>query len=131
MDGPGLEIEEAEEGRGMSEFIAVEAPCEACAAKTAAEVIQELEAARTAAVNEARTERRERARHQADANHYRAEARRLAGQVEQIGDALRAALSSARQASEDNPGHSGLAARVRQADASYRIYNACIEGSST
>jgi uncharacterized membrane protein YccC len=115
----------------MSEYVLQPVHCMQCVARdpdAAVEVIQRLEAERTAAVKEARTERAERARHQADAGHYRAEARKLAGQVEQIGDALRAALASARQASEDNPGHSGLAARVRQADASYRIYTACIEG---
>jgi len=115
----------------MSEFVAQAVPCMQCVAQdpdAAVEVIRRLEAERTAAVDEARTERRERARHQADANHYRAEARQLAGQMEQLGDALRAAAASARQASADNPGHAVLAAMVRQADTSYRIYTACTGG---
>jgi hypothetical protein len=109
----------------MSDFIATGVHCEQCAEIT---LVQRLEAQRAAAVEEARVERSERVRHQADAGHYRSEARKLAGQMEQLGDALREALASARQASSDNPGHAALAARVRQADASYRIYTAITEG---
>jgi hypothetical protein len=109
----------------MSDFIATEVHCEQCAEIT---LVQRLEAERSQAVEEARVERSERARHQGDAAHYRSEARRLASQMEQLGDALRGALASAKQASEDNPGHAALAARVREAAASYRIYTAITEG---
>lgn len=57
-------------------------------------------------------------------NHLRAEDRRLAGQLGTVGEGLQALLVAAVQASEDNPGHASLAARVREARAAVKVYNA-------
>jgi hypothetical protein len=84
--------------------------------------IAHLEAENRRLDKEVETERGERRRFQADANHYRAEARRLDDALEQLGDALRAQLAVAVQASEDNPGQAVLAAAVRQARKAYSAW---------
>lgn len=97
-------------------------------AVTAAEVIAELEAKNVRLAESARVERNHRVRHQTDAAHYRAESRDLAGRIDRIGEGLNALHSTAVQASEDNPGDHGLAARVRQARASVDLYTAATGG---
>ncbi|MEU5155201.1 hypothetical protein [Glycomyces sp. NPDC021274] len=58
----------------------------------------------------------------------RAVSRDLAGQLDRVGDSLNSLLATAVQASEDNPGSRGLAARVRQAKASLDVYTAATGG---
>jgi hypothetical protein len=58
----------------------------------------------------------------------RAVSRDLAGQLDTVGEGLTALYVTAVQASEDNPGSRGLAARVRQARASLDVHTATTGG---
>jgi hypothetical protein len=82
----------------------------------------EAEVKRLAA--EAATEREERRRHQADADHWRTTARAAADRWERLGDTLRHRLQRAVDAGNADPGNAGHIIAVHWAEQAYKAWEA-------
>jgi hypothetical protein len=84
--------------------------------------IAHLEAEVKRLKGEAETEREERRRHQADADHWRAEAKTAADRWERHGDTLRHRLQRAVDAGTADPGNAGHIIAVHWAEQSYKAW---------
>jgi hypothetical protein len=85
-----------------------------------------VEARRLKAVEEADAQRRKNAAAQAEAAHYRTEARRLHAQITSAAEGLAQLLARTVAESELNPGDRGLAGRVRASRAAVEVFTAAV-----
>jgi hypothetical protein len=87
-----------------------------------AKAIAHLEAEVKRLGAEAETEREERRRHQADADHYRAELKNADDRWERLGTTLRHRLQRAVGAGSADPGNAGHVIAVHWAEQAYKAW---------
>jgi hypothetical protein len=87
-----------------------------------AKTIAHLEAEVKRLAEDAATEREERRRHQADADHWRTEAKTAADRWERHGDTLRHRLQRAVDAGTNDPGNAGHIIAIHWAEQSYKAW---------
>lgn len=89
---------------------------------TAAGQIAHLEAEVKRLAAEAETERAERRRHQADADHWRGTAKAATDRWDQFGDTLRHRLQRAVDAGSNDPGNAGHIIAIHWAEQAYKAW---------
>jgi hypothetical protein len=87
-----------------------------------AKTIAHLEAEVKRLTEDAAAERVERRRHQADADHWRTEAKHAADRWERHGDTLRHRLQRAVDAGTNDPGNAGHIIAIHWAEQSYKAW---------
>jgi hypothetical protein len=89
---------------------------------TAKTQITHLESEVKRLTEEAATEREERRRHQADADHWRTQAKTMTEQWTRVGDTLRHRLQRAVDAGTADPGNAGHIIAIHWAEQSYQAW---------